>query len=126
MKRIIFLIFLIAFPVNAQDKLDSAFKKLIKKDGLEIYFVFYSEGNGINDNGVVIYLSNKNDYRISYHFKLIFRADTVDKFQYVSGILKPLERKTGSNEGLFFIPFKDKRTISEVGITNYRVEKKSD
>ena len=104
-------------PVNAQ------MKKIVEKDGLGIYFLFYSEGNGIEHNGVVIYLKNENNYPVVYSFMLIFRADQTEKEQEVNGILKALERKTGSNEGLYFIPFADKRSISEVGVTKIRVNK---
>ena len=104
-------------PVNAQ------MKKIVEKDGLGIYFLFYSEGNGIEHNGVVIYLKNENNYPVDYSFMLIFRADQTEKEQEVNGILKALERKTGSNEGLYFIPFADKRSISEVGVTKIRVNK---
>ena len=60
---------------------------------------------------------------IDYSFSLIFRADQTEKEQEVKGILKAGERKTGSNEGLYFIPFADKRSISEVGVTKIRVIK---
>jgi hypothetical protein len=98
-------------------------KKIVEKDGLGIYFIFYSEGNGVEHNGVVIYLKNENDYPLSYSFVLIFRADKTEKEQEVKGELKAGEGKTGSNEGLYFIPFADKRSISEVGVTKVRVIK---
>jgi len=98
-------------------------KKIVEKDGLGIYFIFYSEGNGVEHNGVVIYLKNENDYPVSYSFILIFRADQAEKEQEVNGVLKARERKTGSNEGLYFIPFADKRSIWEIGVTKVRVIK---
>lgn len=98
-------------------------KKIVEKDGLGIYFIFYSEGNGVEHNGVVIYLENENDFHVSYSFVLIFRADQTEKEQEVKGTLKAGERKTGSNEGLYFIPFADKRSIWEVGVTKVRVIK---
>lgn len=97
-------------------------KKIVEKDGLGIYFLFYSEGNGIEHNGVVIYLKNENQYPINYSFILMFRAGKAEKEQEVNGKLKAGERKTGSNEGLYFIPFSDKRSISEVGVKKIRVE----
>lgn len=97
-------------------------KKIVEKEGLGIYFLFYSEGNGVEHNGVVIYLKNAKPYAVDYSFTLIFRADTTEKEQGVKGTLKAGERKTGSNEGLYFIPFADKRSISEVGVTMLRVE----
>lgn len=115
---VLILIFIITSSAD-----DGPLKKIVEKDGLGIYFLFYSEGNGIEDNGVVIYLKNENDYKISYSFQLIFRALEVEREQEVKGILKALERKTGSNEGLYFIPFPDKRSLSEVGVNKIRVEK---
>lgn len=115
---VLILIFIITYSAD-----DGPLKKIVEKDGLGIYFLFYSEGNGIEDNGVVIYLKNENDYKISYSFQLIFRALEVEREQEVKGILKALERKTGSNEGLYFIPFPDKRSLSEVGVNKIRVEK---
>ena len=97
-------------------------KKIVEKDGLGIYFLFYSEGNGVENNGVVIYLKNENQYPINYSFILMFRADKAEKEQEVTGKLKAGERKTGSNEGLYFIPFSDKRSIYEVGVKKIRVE----
>jgi hypothetical protein len=35
--------------------------------------------------------------------------------------LKAGERKTGSSEGLFFMPFDNKSSIPEVGISNVKV-----
>ena len=37
-------------------------KQIVEKDGLGIYFIFYSEGNGVEHNGVVIYLENENNH----------------------------------------------------------------
>ncbi len=102
---------------------DGPMKKIIEKDGLGIYFLFYQEGNGVENNGVVIYLTNKNDFAINYKFQLIFRSDETENIQEVNGMLKEGERKTGSNEGLYFIPFADKRSISEVGVTKIQIEK---
>jgi hypothetical protein len=101
----------------------SQFKKIVEKDGLGIYFIFYSEGNGVENNGVVIYLKNENDFPVSYDFHLVFRAEESEAEQEVEGELKAMERKTGSSEGLYFIPFQDKRSIIEVGVKNIKVEK---
>lgn len=120
----ILIIFLLLAAVNTQT--NAQMKKIVEKDGVGIYFLFYSEGNGIEHNGVVIYLKNENNYPIDYSFVLIFRADQSEKEQEVKGNLKALERKTGSNEGLYFIPFADKRSISEVGVTKIRVNKTED
>lgn len=123
MNKMFFLIFLVSVFVPAQQKPFDALNKLFEKDGLDIYFIYYNEGNGVKDNGVVIYLRNRNDYSVSYNFKLNFRSGKIDKINFVEGKLKPLEERTGSNDGLYFIPFEDKRTITEVGISGCRVEK---
>ncbi len=117
----ILITFLLLAAVITQT--DAQMKKIVEKDGLGIYFLFYSEGNGIEHNGVVIYLKNENNFPVDYSFVLIFRADQTEKGQEVRGTLKTLERKTGSSEGLYFIPFEDKRSISEVGVTKIRVQK---
>lgn len=101
----------------------SQMKKIVEKDGLGIYFLFYSEGNGVENNGVVIYLENKNNYAIRYTFHLIFRTEIGEKTQEVEGLLKAGERKTGSNEGLYFVPYQDKRSIIELGVKKISVEK---
>jgi hypothetical protein len=115
------ILFLLIINITGLSFQDGPMKKIVEKEGLGIYFLFYSEGNGVEHNGVVIFLKNANPYAIDYSFTLIFRADTTHREQEVKGTLKALERKTGSNEGLYFIPFADKRSISEVGVTMLRV-----
>ena len=119
----IIILFLLSGFISGLSSQEGPMKKIVEKEGLGIYFLFYSEGNGIEHNGVVIYLKNENNYPVTYSFVLIFRAEQTEKQQEVKGILKVGERKTGSNEGLYFIPFTDKRSISEVGVTKIRVTK---
>ena len=121
MKNIICFIILVSSLAFAQQH--SKITRLFEKDGLDIHFIFYSYGNGIEDNGVVIFLKNKNDYSISYSFRLIFRSGKVDKTSKVTGKLKALEKRTGSKDGLYFIPYKDKRKITDVGISAVKVDK---
>ena len=102
---------------------EGPFKKLYDNHGLIVSFIFYSEGDGEKNNGVVIYLENKNEYDILFKFALIFRAVNIDREKLTTGTLKAKEKRTGSNDGLFFIPFKDGRSLSEVGIRNVRVSK---
>jgi len=85
--------------------------------------LFYSEGDGEENNSVVIYLENKNDYNISYKFKLIFCAGAIDRVKTIDGRMIPRERRTGSNDELYFIPFEDGRSLSEVGIKNCKVKR---
>ena len=86
-------------------------------------FIFYSDGDGDENNGVVIYLENKNNYNISYKFTLIFRVGATDRVKTIEGRMIPKERRTGSNDGLYFIPFEDGRSLSEVGIKNCKVRR---
>ena len=103
----------------------SPWKLLINKEGIRIDFIFYSKGDNYN-NGVVIKISNLNDYNVNYSFTLVFKSVDNEKPQTVSGLLLPGEIKTGSEEGLFFIPFKDGRSISEIGIRDFNVNHTKD
>lgn len=116
----ILLSFLIFSSLQADN---GPFKKLFNRDGFIVSFIFYSEGDGEENNGVVIYLENKNDYKISFEFTLIFRADQIDRVKTIKGEMIALERRTGSNDGLYFIPFEDGRSLSEVGIKNCKVRR---
>ncbi len=102
---------------------EGPFKKLYDNHGLIVSFIFYSEGDGDENNGVVIYLGNKNNYNIAFQFTLIFRAGEIDRLRTVDGTMIPLEKRTGSNDGLYFIPFEDGRSLSEVGIKSCKVRR---
>lgn len=102
------------------------FQKLYENDGFEVKFLFFSEGNGVKDNGVSLLLKNAKDFPRSYGFTLIFRAGKVDKKIDVKGNINAGQKKTGSNDGLYWIPFEDKRTITHVGITKIRLKKIAD
>ena len=117
------LTFLILSNLIIPQNNEGPFKKLYDNYGLIVSFIFYSEGDGDENNGVVIYLENKNDYNISYKFTLIFRADAIDGVKTIDGRMIPRERRTGSNDELYFIPFEDGRSLSEVGIKNCKVRK---
>ena len=56
---------------SSQDS-HSPFKKLYDRNGFLIQFIFYSEGDGVHNNGVVIFLTNKNEFDITYSFNLGF------------------------------------------------------
>ncbi len=117
------LIFLIVSNLILPQNNESPFKKLYDNHGLIVSFIFYSDGDGDENNGVVIYLENKNDYNISFKFTLIFRAGAMDRVKTIDGRMIPRERRTGSNDGLYFIPFEDGRSLSEVGIKNCNVSR---
>ena len=117
------LTFLILSNTIFSQTYEEHFKKLYDNQGFMVSFIFYSEGNGIENNGVVIYLKNNNNYDIAFQFTLIFRALNVDRERRVEGTLKAQEKRTGSNEGLYFIPFEDGRSLSEVGIRGCEVNR---
>ena len=117
------LTFLILSNLIIPQNNEGPFKKLYDNHGLIVSFIFYSEGDGEKNNGVVIYLENKNDYNISFQFTLIFRAGAIDRVRTIDGTMIPGEKRTGSNDGLYFIPFEDGRSLSEVGIKGCRAEK---
>lgn len=117
------LTFLMLSNIIIPQNNEGPFKKLYDNHGLIVSFIFYSEGDGDENNGVVIYLENKNDHNISFQFTLIFRAGANDRVRTVDGTMIPRERRTGSNDELYFIPFEDGRSLSEVGIKNCKVRR---
>jgi len=117
------LTFLILSNLIIPQNDEGPFKKLYDNHGLIVSFIFYSEGDGDENNGVVIYLENKNDYNISYKFTLIFRAGATDEVRTIDGTMIPKERRTGSHDELYFIPFEDGRSLSEVGIKSCKVKR---
>ena len=117
------LTFLILSNLIIPQNNEGPFKKLYDNYGLIVSFIFYSEGDGDENNGVVIYLENKNDYNILYKFTLIFRAGAIDRVRTINGTMIPREKRTGSNDELYFIPFEDGRSLSEVGIKGCKVKR---
>ena len=110
--------------IIGQENQSSAWTELANTDSLNIEFLFYSEADNYN-NGVVLKLRNDNPEKIRYNFELIFRSANEDSSITVDGFLTAGETKAGSNDSLFWIPYKDKRQIHEVGITKIRVIKLS-
>jgi len=117
------LTFLILSNIIIPQNNEGPFKKLYDNHRLIVSFIFYSEGDGDANNGVVIYLENKNDYNISYKFTLIFRAGANDRVRAIEGTMIPREKRTGSNDGLYFILFEDGRSLSEAGIKSCKVRR---
>jgi len=117
------IILLFSLSIAYSQNSDGPFKKLFNREGFVVSFIFYSDGDGEENNGVVIYLENMNDYNISFQLTLIFRAGAIDRMKTINGTMIPHEKRTGSNDELYFIPFEDGRSLSEVGIKNCRVRK---
>ncbi|MBU1101572.1 MAG: hypothetical protein KKA84_14320 [Bacteroidetes bacterium] len=125
MKILLFITILSLSIFSSQDSGKFGWRKLADKEGLYIEFLFYSEADNTN-NGVVVKLENKNDHSVEYDFDLIFRAEDEEKTQNVKGLLLPKQILTGSNEGLFWVPFKNGKFISEVGLKNLKAGKKKE
>jgi hypothetical protein len=93
---------------------------MLDHEGVSFSYIFYQHADHSN-NGVVLKLTNANDYAVNYRFKIIFRAEGATVVEPVVGTLKAREVKTGDAEGLFWIPFKDGRAIAEVGLRGYKI-----
>ena len=118
---------LVAIPAQAQTKKMGgqwAWKPLFKHEGVVFKYIFYSEADNEN-NGVVIMLINTNGYAVDYRFKVVFRADGDEVVREASGELDPGQAKTGDTDNLFWIPFLDGRSISEVGLRGYKITPKA-
>lgn len=101
---------------------DEAWTPIIKHQGVEFSYIFYSEADNTN-NGVVVRLINENDHPVRYRFDIIFRTwNGEEHIERVNGTLQAHQMKTGENDGLFWIPFVDGRTIGEVGLRDYDIE----
>ena len=96
---------------------------MLKYQGVAFSYVFYREADN-HHNGVVVMLTNTNDYPIQYRFRIVFRSDKKEQVRDVAGKLQAGERKTGSSAGLFWIPFLDGQSIAEIGLRDYHVERR--
>ena len=132
MTRILLTLLLGAFacsvlPAQAQTQKrggEWAWKPMLKHEGVEFKYIFYAEADSEN-NGVVVMLINRNDYAVTYQFKIIFRAVGAEVLKHVSGELDAKQAKTGDADGLFWIPFPDGRSIGEVGLRGYKIIRKA-
>lgn len=94
---------------------------LTVSEGVEVSFIVHRYGDGRNA-GVVIKLANRNEDRVAYSFRIIFRSHERERTSgRVEGRLDPLEVKTGELSGLWWIPFKDGAPVTEVGLRGLRV-----
>ncbi len=119
-KIIFVLTSLLNFKGFAQELMPEhgAWTFLYQKDSVIAYFIWYTKADNLND-GVVVKLVNKNNFEVNYKFDLIFLSDTLKHIINLKGNLKPHETKTGSSQGLFFVPFKNGLSISDVGIHDF-------
>ncbi len=103
---------------------DWAWKVLLRHEGLEFAYIFYNKADNYN-NGIVLKLTNRNEYEVSYRFKMVLRSDDREVEIPVFGELAAKSMKTGEQDGLFFVPFKDGTEISELGLREYHVVQSS-
>jgi hypothetical protein len=99
---------------------DWAWNSILKTDGVEFFYIFYREADTHN-NGVVLKIVNWNDYPVRYRFRVVFRAGDGEAEERVDGRLDARTMVTGNEAGLFFIPFRDGRSIGELGLKGYRI-----
>jgi hypothetical protein len=107
-------------------------QRLVDHEGVEISFLFHRKAD-THRQGVVVYLTNSNEHAVEFSFTLIFRTQDREHRELVTGRLAPGERRTGSEAGLFWIPFDDvcgpqgidPCRIGEVGLRSYRVTRAS-
>lgn len=136
-QRVIFASFLMLFAavgvVRAQEPVPTptefagkwAWKPILTHEGVTFSYIFYSEADSEN-NGVVLMLQNVNTHAVDYAFKVLLRSEDDELFvDEVTGNLKAQEAKTGSKDGLFWIPFTDGRSVAAVGLRGYKITKRS-
>ena len=119
-KKVLIIFFLPLFVYAQDGNPDYPWQRLFADENISVKFIFYSKADNSN-NGVVIKLENKLAVETEFSFRLIFKSLQEEKSQIVSGLLKPNEIITGSSRGLFFIPFPDGKSISELGITDIKI-----
>lgn len=100
---------------------DEVWTPIVTHEGVRFSYIFYSEADNTN-NGVVVRLDNENDYPVRYRFRMVFRSGQGDEhIEPVEGTLRAHQVKTGDNDGLFWIPFVDGRSVGEVGLRGYHI-----
>jgi len=103
---------------------DWAWTPIMKVEGVDFLYIFYREADTEN-NGVVLKLVNWNDYPIHYRFLVVFKSGKDEYEELVTGRIEAKTFVTGDELGLFFIPFKDGRSIGEIGLKAYRITKRA-
>jgi hypothetical protein len=105
--------------LRGQEK-DYPWQTIVNKDGLKISFIFYQKSVQ-EKNGVVLKLENHSDDSLHYSFEIVFKNTDTEYSEQVEGMIKPHEIKTGSDNKLYWVPFKSDKSISEVGIRKLRI-----
>jgi hypothetical protein len=113
-------------PDTARAWYETAWTPIVVRNGVQIAYLFYSEADNKND-GVVLRLRNRNDYPVRYAFTVIFRGPGAEATARAEGTLQAGEMKTGENDGLFWIPFKEQgQSVGEIGLRGIRVVRTED
>jgi hypothetical protein len=99
---------------------EDAWTAIATRQGVEFAYIFYQKADNAN-NGVVIRLRNRNDHPVRYAFTVVFRTPNAERTARASGRLQAGEMQTGEPDGLFWIPFKDGRSIGEIGLRRIRI-----
>ena len=114
-------------PVDTTDVLDGrsgdwAWQPLLEHEGVVFEFIYYSERQSVRD-GVVVRLTNTNEYPIRYAFRMVIRTLEREVEEPASGTLAPGEAVTGDEDGLFWTVERGEM-IAEIGMRGYRIERK--
>lgn len=102
-----------------------AWTPLFRHEGVAMSFIHYRRADNEN-SGVVLRLVNENEYAVRYRLKLAFLGvapSGEDEWRTgrAAGTLRAGQMKTGSDDGLFWVPFSDGRRIAEVRLPEYHV-----
>lgn len=97
-----------------------AWTPIVSKEGVQISYLFYRQADNVND-GVVLRLRNTNDVAVRYSFTILFRGPEDAARSEVEGQLEPGEVKTGDEDGLFWVPFRNGNAVGEVGLRGIEI-----
>ncbi len=101
---------------------DWAWTPITRVEDVAFLYILYRKADTEN-NGVVLKLVNWNDYPVRYRFVVVFKSGRDEYEELVTGRIGAKTLVTGDELGLFFIPFKDGRSIGEIGLKGYRITK---
>ncbi len=108
----------------AQDSTEAwyewAWTPIVSTEGVQISYLFYREADTVND-GVVLRLRNTNDVAVRYSFTILFRGPKDATQAEVEGRLGPGEVKTGDEDGLYWVPFREGNAVGKVGLRGIEI-----
>ena len=131
-KRGLLLLLLAPWPcaTQAQDSArrpggEYAWTPIMEHESVRFSYLFYRHADEKN-GGLVLRLINANPYAVDYRFTIVFRSEGAETEEAVRGSLMAGQMKTGTADGLFWIPFDDGRGIDEVGLRGYRITRRAE